>query len=440
MNNKLDGFEKSLVKAFENYEIPYKEGSWEDVQRRVQPSSSGGTGSMTTVIALLVAVCAGLLLGWYFFGTSQGHAAQSASLSTVTMERDSFPGLHERAFDLENRADQGTEEALTARVEEVSSEIPKVEHRAVVSTSTSTTADVSSAEIMTNADQPVTTDASAHTGEYTLRNTTLSVAEIPAEGNMPAIPISVSAREACEGTSVKFQIQAEIVDGNYLWNFGDGSFSNQPNPEHRYEKAGTYDITLSVTSNKDGVIRTKTMDQLIVINPKPDASFEFEFIGMDNGYPVVAFENNSRRANQAKWVIANEFSEEINPVTRIEQKGLHNIELLVSNDHGCDNRVSKLISLNEDYAMMAPARFSPNDDGTFDTFMPRTLMSGEYEFTMRIYNGEQLIYETTDATKPWDGNLPSGELAGAGQNFTWMVLLHRPKGDKFYSGEVTVVR
>lgn len=440
MNNQLDGFEKSLVKAFENYEIPYKEGSWEDVKRRVQPTTGGGTGSVTTVVAVLVAACAGVLLGWYFFGASQGHAAQSASLTTVTMERDSFPALHERASELQNRTEHGNDDALTALAEERTDELPVAEHRTEVSTSANTTAAARTAPSMSNADEPATTEAPANAVANALRNTTLSVAEIPAEGNMPAIPISVSAREACEGTSVKFQINAEIVDGNYLWNFGDGSFSNHPNPEHVYEKAGTYDITLSVTSNKDGVIRTKTMDQLIVINPKPEASFDFEFVGMEDGYPVVAFENNSRRANQAQWVIANEFSEEINPVTRIEQKGLHSIELVVSNDYGCDNRAAKVISLNEDYAMMAPARFSPNDDGTFDTFMPRTLMNGEYDFTMRIYNGEELIYETTDAAKPWDGKLPSGEMAAAGESFTWMVLLHRPKGDKFYSGEITVVR
>lgn len=439
MNNQLDGFEKSLVKALENYEIPYQDGSWEEMKRRVQPSSGGGSGSMTTVIAVLVAACAGILLGWYFFGVGQGHAAQSASLTTVTMERDSFPALHERASQLADSNAPQSNMQTTAHSPESNESAEGVKgamQSSPLKSSTNLTAFADSDE----ESKEESTVNTAPTTNAQLRNITMSVAEIPAEGNMPAIPISVSAREACEGTSVKFQIEAEIVDGNYLWNFGDGSFSNQPNPEHRYEKAGTYDITLSVTSNKDGVIRTKTMDQLIVVNPKPEASFDFEFVGMDAGHPIVAFENSSRRANHAQWVIANQFSEEINPVTRIDQKGVHNIELVVSNDFGCDNRVTKVISLNEDYALMAPARFSPNGDGTFDTFMPRTLMNGEYDFTMRIYNGEELIYETTEASKPWDGHLPDGSMAEVGESFTWMVLLHRPKGDKFYSGDVSVVR
>lgn len=439
MNNQLDGFEKSLVKTLENYEIPYQDGSWEEMKRRVQPSTGGRSGSVATVLAVLVAACAGILLGWYFFGASQGHAAQSASLTTVTMERDGFPALHERASYL---VPSNTPHANDRTVTE-SPEFDQLAESANVPMNATPEKRVNSNTTFADIDEEKGDEAAndaATTTHSTLRSTIMSVAEIPAEGNMPAIPISVSAREACEGTSVTFQIEAEIIDGNYLWNFGDGSFSNQPSPEHRYEKAGTYDITLSVTSNKDGVIRTKTMDQLIVINPKPEASFNFEFVGMDGGHPIVAFENSSRRANHAQWVIASQFSEEINPVTRIEQKGVHNIELVVSNDFGCDNRITKVISLNEDYALMAPARFSPNGDGTFDTFMPRTLMNSELDFTMRIYNGQELVYETTEASKPWDGHLPDGSMAEVGESFTWMVLLHRPKGDKFYSGNVSVVR
>jgi gliding motility-associated-like protein len=266
------------------------------------------------------------------------------------------------------------------------------------------------------------------------------ISELPAMGDMPAIPISVSTREGCEGTSVTFNIDAEIIDGNYLWNFGDGSFSNNPNPVHTYHTAGTYDITLSVTSNKDGLIRTKTMNQLIVINPKPDALFTYEFVGLEEGYPVVAFTNQSRRANQAKWIIADSYSEDINPVQRIESKGVHDIELVVSNEFGCDNRASKRVSLNEDYALMAPTRFSPNGDGVFDTFMPRALSSGEHKFTMSIFQDGELIYQTSDRTKPWDGTLPNGEYAAEGDSFYWSVVLHKYRGDKFYSGQLSVVR
>lgn len=33
----------------------------------------------------------------------------------------------------------------------------------------------------------------------------------------------------------------------YLWNFGDGNFSNLPNPQHVYAATGVYTVTLTVT-------------------------------------------------------------------------------------------------------------------------------------------------------------------------------------------------
>jgi len=37
---------------------------------------------------------------------------------------------------------------------------------------------------------------------------------------------------------------------NYYWDFGDGNTSTDPNPEHTYEQAGSYDVTLIAESNK----------------------------------------------------------------------------------------------------------------------------------------------------------------------------------------------
>src|SRR5690606_2872292 len=36
---------------------------------------------------------------------------------------------------------------------------------------------------------------------------------------------------------------------SYLYNFGDGKASTQPNPVHLYSKAGTYDVCLRITDD-----------------------------------------------------------------------------------------------------------------------------------------------------------------------------------------------
>lgn len=441
MSSQQNGFEKSLIEGLENYQVPYSEGSWEEFQR-MNATAGGGSGTLIGVIAILAAACAGVILGWYFFGNAASHSAAGAHLSTLTLERGGFPAIHDRTPTADLDFVSGHEPAMPAdQMALVADDVTdQVAHHTEIAAKSKRTSEVTSGRKVDLASEDAIVEATTSieaTKRSILKDAPL---ELPALGDMPAVPISISAREGCEGTSISFNILADGVDGNYLWNFGDGSFSNQPNPVHTYNKSGTYDITLSVTSNKDGVIRTKTMDQFIVINPRPEANFDFTFVGIDEGYPVVEFRNNSRRASQAQWVIADHFSEDINPVQRIDSKGIHVIELVVSNEFGCDNRTARTISLNEDYALMAPARFSPNGDGVFDTFMPRALMTGDHKFTMRIYQDDDVIYETSDPTKPWDGTLSDGSVADPGMTFHWTALLHKAKGDKFYSGQVTVVR
>ncbi len=57
----------------------------------------------------------------------------------------------------------------------------------------------------------------------------------------------------------------------WKWQFGDGSTAITPNPDHRYDSNGNYQVELTVTSNfqcKDSVIKTQP------VNPNPVSSFD----------------------------------------------------------------------------------------------------------------------------------------------------------------------
>jgi PKD repeat protein len=443
MSNQLDGFEKGLKSAFDSYQAPYENGSWERLQASMSAAEGGkglSAGNALGVLAVVVAASAGLLLGWYFFSSDNAIGAKQASLNTEVLERASFDAA-QRKGEMVGISEPVYADAASASDTELPANLIQSSDQSVAARlRDSANGQVQTAQSSALADAQTQPSSSSEEPIFVKGRSKAAAFELPAVGSMPAIPISISTREGCEGTSVHFNINTTGIDGNYLWNFGDGTFSNQANPSHTYTKAGVYDVTLSVTSNKDGVIRTKMMDQIIVINPNPDADFEWEFVDAIGEVPVVRFNNRSQRANQAQWVIVDSVTEEINPVMPIEARGAHWVELMVSNEFGCANAKKKLISVNEDYALMAPTRFSPNGDGVFDTFMPRALMTGEHRFTFIVSKGDDIIYETQDPSKSWSGILPDGTMAQPGDTFTWTAVVYKPKGDKFYSGSVAVVR
>ncbi len=53
---------------------------------------------------------------------------------------------------------------------------------------------------------------------------------------------------------------------NYKWLFGDGATSDSANPEHTYDNAGTYSVTL-IAFNKNGCADTIVRDNLIQLGP-----------------------------------------------------------------------------------------------------------------------------------------------------------------------------
>ncbi|MFZ4260484.1 PKD domain-containing protein [Sphingobacterium sp. HJSM2_6] len=69
----------------------------------------------------------------------------------------------------------------------------------------------------------------------------------------------------------------------YLWDFGDGNFSTVESPEHHYEKAGDYDVSLYIVNNYDNGPRPKKpktkvkVDSRLASGKAKPNSFEQQF-------------------------------------------------------------------------------------------------------------------------------------------------------------------
>ena len=261
-------------------------------------------------------------------------------------------------------------------------------------------------------------------------------ASLPAE-RAAAFETDITA--ACVGTEIGFRMGQPMKEVRVLWNFGDGQFSSQASPRHVFKAPGTYDITLSVTRISDGLIRTRTIENLVTIHPKPEADITWEVPATAAAIPRIALRNRSRDAASATWVVDGESTRAGESVAfELPRVGEHRIQLVASSPEGCQSVATHDIEVGSRFGLGASARFSPDGDGRYDTFFPRKLMNEDLSFVFRVEDPTGHIVHETVEIQAWDGALPDGRKAQPGERFRWTAVLQGEVGPSYFSDEVVV--
>ncbi|MEL7422407.1 MAG: PKD domain-containing protein [Bacteroidota bacterium] len=66
--------------------------------------------------------------------------------------------------------------------------------------------------------------------------------------NPPSAAFTANTTTVPFGTAIQFTDTSTENPGGWVWDFGDGTTSNEQNPSYVYAEAGTYEVTLSVTN------------------------------------------------------------------------------------------------------------------------------------------------------------------------------------------------
>jgi PKD repeat protein len=405
--NPLDKFEQGIQEAYKNYELPYSSSEFAQVSRRLLRKRLlsglalwGGVAAITAIVGI----------SGYLIVSSNNNVTASATPNAPDVSNTvSIPNSNE---DVTDEATEGLTEII--------SEFKKDVMYTSVNTETSHSTDPVAAVVQDSSESAA-----------------ISVSADSNDKNR-SLAIEPSVRQACAGTDVHFTAKNSPKNGSYLWNFGDGSFSNQENPFHVFKKSGTFDVSLSVTNPNDGQISTIAMRDLITINPKPEADFEWSYTNNPIGEPTAKFVNTSVNANSFVWKFAgNGTSTEVSPSVIYNSKGKQSVILEVQNTYGCKDEQVKIVQVNADFNLGAESKMSEQNIA----FMPEALKKGGNKFKLSIYDGENIIFETTTKTKVWKGEMKGGKKALAGQQFPWIVLIYGEEGNdaRYYSGTLTIV-
>ncbi len=132
--------------------------------------------------------------------------------------------------------------------------------------------------------------------------------------------------------SNKLSFKANSIGSNltYYWSFGDGSYSNLMNPTKKYGAAGTYPVSLTISSNSLNCVNR--IEKIIeVANTSCEANFA---VFVDSTSNTVYVNNLSKGTNlKYNWIFGDGFtSTQVNPAHQFKASGYYSIALVVRNE------------------------------------------------------------------------------------------------------------
>lgn len=220
---------------------------------------------------------------------------------------------------------------------------------------------------------------------------------------------------ACAGLPTQFINLSLTLPGtavsSYNWDFGDSNSSALENPQHAYQNAGSYTVTLTITYATCSTVSSHTIDipgasVSFLLNPSPTCRLTpVEFTLTNNGTsPLIDWQ----------WNFGDGISSlNLNPVRAYDASGIFTATLMVTDSKGCRDTASQNLFVNpspvpgvitppgpvnqcsyDAIILTAPAGVSYlwNDSSTLQTFTPPS--TGNY--FVEVTDADNCVYTTPD--------------------------------------------
>ncbi len=146
-----------------------------------------------------------------------------------------------------------------------------------------------------------------------------------------------TSRNCLSANQFTFTNTSAISSGSltYQWNFGDGTFSTEPNPAKSYGAAGTFQVKLVTTSN-NGCLDSLT--KTITVHPQPAAAFSINTDAQCLRGNQFAFTNSSAISSgslTSHWTFGDGNSSSVmNPTKSFAAAGTYKVSLVTTSNFG----------------------------------------------------------------------------------------------------------
>jgi gliding motility-associated-like protein len=181
---------------------------------------------------------------------------------------------------------------------------------------------------------------------------------------------------------------------------------------------GTCSDTATATFNLDNYLQARFTGP-DVLCPKDSAYFT---------------DSSQGKIKSWQWTFGNGNSSTLQrPLTQVypaaNLQTTYRISLTVEDSIGCQDTVSKQLTVVNNCYIDVPTAFTPNDDGLNDYLFPLNAYKADH-LQFKVYNRYgQLVWQTTDWTRKWDGRI-NGQLPTTGTYIWFLKYTHRETGQQ----------
>lgn len=212
-------------------------------------------------------------------------------------------------------------------------------------------------------------------------------------------------RWGCKQDTVDFSYAPRNSVNIWRWIFDKDGLSADQNPQHIFKVFGEKKITLLVSNGFCSAIK----DTIINLDNELDARFNMPNVLCPED--AAEFRDASiGKIRRWEWDFDNGFRSGVpNPMPQrypkvnIGRSKFHLVQLIVQNDLGCMDTLVKKLEVVYTCYIDIPNAFTPNNDFKNDYLYPLNAWKAT-NLDFRVYNRYgQLIFQTSDWTKKWDG-------------------------------------
>jgi gliding motility-associated-like protein len=261
---------------------------------------------------------------------------------------------------------------------------------------------------------------------------------------LPLVSFSADTLSGCVPVAVNFE-NTSPSSFACAWNFGDGNYSNQCNPYHVYNNAGSFPVSLTIT-DAFGCVNTQG-GMTINVYPHPVADFTMGPQPTTIALPLISFNGTVSSNDVVNWTWnINNLDTLIGSQVQytFTDTGSFPVTLYVVNQYGCEDSITKEVVILGDFTIYIPNAFSPNGDGKNETWGPEGVGIGTNPGDYQLYIFDrwgELIFYSEQFIKKWNG-IPIGASEVAQQDtYVYKIIVKDYLGQSHeYVGHFTLIK